>query len=108
MESLGLPVVFDTSDEALVVGDKVLLTQDGAPIGRSIMKFPSNGVHLNSVACVAATINVQHKYAPNKPLEALKCYGTTSIEVSHRSSMRMYVYTHAFEHSSVRSILLCA
>ena len=55
----GLPVVYDTNDERVVPGQKVLLTYKGANI---------------------ATLEVESKYVPNKPLEALKCYGTSSIE----------------------------
>ena len=55
----GLPVVFDTEDENIVPGKKVLLTYKQVPI---------------------ATFDVTSKYLPNKPLEAKKCYGTTSIE----------------------------
>jgi len=55
----GLPVVFDTDDEDLKAGDVVLL-KDG---DRAI-----------------ATIEFVDKYLPNKPLECLKCYGTSAIE----------------------------
>ena len=55
----GLPVVFDTEDENIVPGKKVLLTYKQVPI---------------------ATFDVSSKYLPNKPLEAKKCYGTSSIE----------------------------
>ena len=55
----GLPIVFDTSDESIVVGDKLLLTYQGQNIG---------------------TLTVDEKWQPNKPLECKKCYGTTSIE----------------------------
>merc|ERR1712228_928086 len=55
----GLPVVFDTDDEDLKAGDVVLL-RDG---DRAI-----------------ATIEFVDKYLPNKPLECLKCYGTSAIE----------------------------
>lgn len=55
----GLPVVFDTNDERVVPGKKVLLTYKTVPI---------------------ATFAVSERYVPNKPLEAKSCYGTTSIE----------------------------
>jgi len=55
----GLPVVFDTDSEDLGVGSKILL-KDG---DRAI-----------------ATFEVTSKYTPNKPLECLKCYGTSEIE----------------------------
>ena len=55
----GLPVIFDTDDEDLQPGDVVLL-QDG---DRDI-----------------ATIEFTDKYTPDKPLECLKCYGTSQIE----------------------------
>ena len=55
----GLPVVFDTHSDKVKVGDKVLLTYQGQNI---------------------ATLTVDSKWAPNKPVEALKCYGTSSIE----------------------------
>ena len=55
----GLPVVFDTRSDEVKVGDKVLLTYQGQKI---------------------ATLTVDSKWLPNKPVEALKCYGTSSIE----------------------------
>ena len=55
----GLPVVFDTNDESLTPGTKVLLKYKNLPI---------------------ATLDVSSKYIPNKALEAKKCYSTTSIE----------------------------
>lgn len=55
----GLPVVFDTDSEDLQPGMTVLL-QDG---NRNI-----------------ATVEFTDKYIPNKPLECLKCYGTSSLE----------------------------
>jgi sulfate adenylyltransferase len=56
----GLPVVLDThARDDIDVGDKVLLTYQGQNL---------------------ATVTVDSKWAPNKALEALKCYGTTSIE----------------------------
>mmetsp|Transcript_2547 Transcript_2547/g.5622 ORF Transcript_2547/g.5622 Transcript_2547/m.5622 type:complete len:432 (-) Transcript_2547:1582-2877(-) len=55
----GLPVVFDTDDEDLQPGDKVLL-KDG---DRNI-----------------ATIEFTDKFLPNKAVECKKCYGTSEIE----------------------------
>ena len=55
----GLPVVYDTDDETLQPGTTILLTQGDLPI---------------------ATVELTDKYAPNKPLECLKCYGTSEIE----------------------------
>ena len=55
----GLPVVFDTHSEKVKPGDKVLLTYQGQNI---------------------ATLTIDSKWMPNKPVEALKCYGTSSIE----------------------------
>jgi len=54
-----LPVVFDTHFDKVNVGDKVLLTYQGQNI---------------------ATLTIDSKWIPNKPVEALKCYGTSSIE----------------------------
>jgi sulfate adenylyltransferase len=55
----GLPVVFDTDSEDLQPGMTALL-KDG---DRAI-----------------ATIEFTDKYVPDKPLECLKCYGTSQIE----------------------------
>lgn len=55
----GLPVVLDTDREDIVPGDKVLLKYGGKDI---------------------AVVEISSKWQPNKPVEALKCYGTTSIE----------------------------
>ncbi|GFH52764.1 hypothetical protein CTEN210_09240 [Chaetoceros tenuissimus] len=55
----GLPVVFDTDDEDLQPGMTVLLKDGDRPI---------------------ATVEFTDKYTPNKPLECLKCYGTSEIE----------------------------
>ena len=54
-----LPVVFDTDDEALKVGSKILLKQGNLPV---------------------ATLDVTSKYAPDKPLECKSLYGTSSLE----------------------------
>lgn len=55
----GLPVVFDTNDETLAPGMTALLKDGDRPI---------------------ALIEFTDKYEPNKPLECLKCYGTSKIE----------------------------
>jgi sulfate adenylyltransferase len=55
----GLPVVFDTDDEDLQPGMTVLLKDGDRPI---------------------ATVEFTDKYIANKPLECLKCYGTSQIE----------------------------
>ena len=55
----GLPVVLDTNSEDYAVGDKVLLQYQGQDL---------------------AVFTVESKWAPNKPLEAKNCYGTSSIE----------------------------
>jgi len=55
----GLPIVLDTDREDVKVGDKVLLQYQGADI---------------------ATVEITAKWVPNKPLECLKCYGTSSLE----------------------------
>jgi sulfate adenylyltransferase len=55
----GLPVVYDTNNDRVVPGAKVLLSYQGTPI---------------------AKFDVSSKYTPNKPVEAKNCYRTTSIE----------------------------
>jgi len=55
----GLPVVFDTNDERVKPGARVLLKYDKVPI---------------------AVYDVTSRYVPNKAIEAKKCYGTSSIE----------------------------
>jgi sulfate adenylyltransferase len=55
----GIPVVMDTNDESLQPGMKVELTYGGQSI---------------------AVMEIDSKWIPNKPLEALKCYGTSSLE----------------------------
>jgi sulfate adenylyltransferase len=55
----GLPVVFDTDSEEVQPGMTILL-KDGE---RAI-----------------ATFEITDKYTPDKPLECLKCYGTSEIE----------------------------
>jgi len=55
----GLPVIFDTDDDDMQPGDIALL-KDG---DRDI-----------------ATVEFTDKFLPDKPLECLKCYGTSEIE----------------------------
>jgi sulfate adenylyltransferase len=55
----GLPVVFDTDDEALQPGMFALIKDGDRPI---------------------ALLEFTDKYEPNKPLECLNCYGTSKIE----------------------------
>ncbi|GAX75961.1 hypothetical protein CEUSTIGMA_g3404.t1 [Chlamydomonas eustigma] len=54
-----IPVVLDTDREDITVGDNVLLTYQGQNI---------------------AVVTVESKWVPNKPLECLKVYGTSSLE----------------------------
>lgn len=55
----GLPIVFDTNSEEVAVGDKILLTYNGQNL---------------------AVLTVESKWTPDKPLECLKCYGTSQLE----------------------------
>lgn len=55
----GLPVVYDTNDDRVVPGKRVLLKYQHIPI---------------------AILDVTSRYIPNKAAEAKKCYGTSSIE----------------------------
>lgn len=55
----GLPIVFDTDDASIALGDKLLLTYRGQEL---------------------AVLTVQSKWEPDKAREAQGCYGTTSIE----------------------------
>ena len=55
----GLPVIFDTDSEDLKPGMTALLKDGDRPI---------------------ATVEFTDKYTPDKPLECLKCYGTSQIE----------------------------
>jgi len=55
----GLPIVMDTNDETLEVGQRVLLTYKGQNL---------------------AVMEIEDKYKPNKPKEAKMCYGTSSLE----------------------------
>merc|ERR1719160_1167083 len=58
-EILGLPIVMDTDDEAVAVGDKILLQFDGTPM---------------------AVMTVESKWQPDKALECVKCYGVGTLE----------------------------
>ena len=72
--------MFDTASDKIKVGDKVLLTYQGQNI---------------------ATLTVDSKWVPNKPVEALKCYGTSSIEhpaVQMISMERGKYYIGVFAH----------
>ncbi|MCP9775879.1 sulfate adenylyltransferase [Cyanobium sp. HWJ4-Hawea] len=55
----GLPIVFDTNDEAIAVGDRLLLTYRGEDL---------------------ALFTVESRWEPDKAKEAKGCYGTTSLE----------------------------
>jgi sulfate adenylyltransferase len=55
----GLPIVFDSDDATIVVGDRLLLTYRGQEL---------------------ALLNVESIWEPDKAKEAQGCYGTTSIE----------------------------
>ncbi|KAL6761401.1 ATP sulfurylase [Haematococcus lacustris] len=58
-ELLGIPVVFDTDREDVMVGDCVLITYKGQNIG---------------------LLHVESKYQPDKVKEASKVYGVTTLE----------------------------
>ena len=58
-EILGLPIVMDTNDENVKVGDKVLLKWQGTDM---------------------AVMTVESKWSPDKALECVKCYGTATLE----------------------------
>ena len=55
----GLPIVFDTDDASIAVGDQLLLTYRGQGL---------------------AVLTVESRWEPDKAREAQGCYGTTSIE----------------------------
>ncbi len=55
----GLPIILDTDQEDLTIGENVLLKYKGQDL---------------------AVLNIQDKWEPNKVLEAKYCYGTTSLE----------------------------
>jgi len=56
---LGLPIVMDTDDASIAVGQKLLLQFDGTPM---------------------AVMTVESKWSPDKALECVKCYGVGTIE----------------------------
>jgi sulfate adenylyltransferase len=55
----GLPIVMDTDDETIGVGDRLLLTYRGQDL---------------------AVMTVESRWEPDKVREAMGCYGTTSLE----------------------------
>ena len=55
----GLPIVFDTDDASIAVGDRLLLTYQGQDL---------------------AVLSVESRWEPDKVKEAKGCYGTTSLE----------------------------
>jgi sulfate adenylyltransferase len=55
----GLPIVFDSDDASIAIGDRLLLTYHGQDL---------------------AVLTVESKWEPDKAKEAQGCYGTTSIE----------------------------
>jgi sulfate adenylyltransferase len=55
----GLPIVFDTDDASIAVGDRLLLTYQGQDL---------------------AVLTVESRWEPDKVKEAKGCYGTTSLE----------------------------
>eukprot|EP00775_Hariotina_reticulata_P001918 gene1918-2250_t len=55
----GLPIVLDTDSDDIQPGDRVLLTYQGKAL---------------------AAVDIDSKWTPNKALECLKCYGTSSLE----------------------------
>ncbi|GIM17384.1 hypothetical protein Vretimale_19935 [Volvox reticuliferus] len=55
----GLPVVFDTNNDSIKEGDRVLMTYKGQNIG---------------------VLEVENKWLPNKAKETKECYRTTSLE----------------------------
>jgi len=55
----GLPIVFDTDNAAVAVGDRLLLTYRGQEL---------------------AVLTVESRWEPDKVKEAKGCYGTTSLE----------------------------
>ena len=55
----GLPIVFDTDDASIAIGDQLLLTYRGQEL---------------------AVLTVESRWEPDKAREAQGCYGTTSIE----------------------------
>ena len=55
----GLPIVFDTDDASIAVGERLLLTYQGQEL---------------------AVLSVESRWEPDKVREAKGCYGTTSLE----------------------------
>jgi sulfate adenylyltransferase len=55
----GLPIVFDSDDDTIAIGERLLLTYGGQEL---------------------AVFTVESKWEPDKAREAQGCYGTTSIE----------------------------
>jgi sulfate adenylyltransferase len=55
----GLPIVFDSNDETIAIGDRLLLTYRGQEL---------------------AVLTVESRWEPDKVKEAKGCYGTTSLE----------------------------
>ena len=55
----GLPIVFDTDDASIAVGERLLLTYQGQEL---------------------AVLTVESRWEPDKVTEAKGCYGTTSLE----------------------------
>ncbi|AFY29019.1 sulfate adenylyltransferase [Cyanobium gracile] len=55
----GLPIVFDTDDETIAVGERLLLTYQEQDL---------------------AVLTVESRWEPDKVVEAKGCYGTTSLE----------------------------
>jgi sulfate adenylyltransferase len=55
----GLPIVFDTDDASIAVGDRLLLTYQDQEL---------------------AVLTVESRWEPDKVVEAKGCYGTTSLE----------------------------
>lgn len=55
----GLPIVFDTNDASIAVGERLLLTYQGQEL---------------------AVLTVESRWEPDKVKEAKGCYGTTSLE----------------------------
>jgi sulfate adenylyltransferase len=56
---MGLPIVMDTDDESIAVGQKLLLKFQGTDM---------------------ALMTVESMWSPDKPLECVKCYGTATLE----------------------------
>ena len=91
----GLPVVLDTDSEDINVGDRVLLTYQGAEL--AIVEINSKCARQLSLSPQLVTVLARltamdlpvpsikncampGRWVPNKPVEALHCYGTTSLE----------------------------